>query len=89
VLFGFTVTYPSTANANGASVSLPFTVVNVATDGSQGGGFLRYTDYNGTIWFPAVKNAANVVVYTANGLDIKNSGLSTKRIDVYGQYEIA
>jgi len=80
--FYLDVTYPSTANASNAYLSIPFTAT------SDGGGGIGYNDIAyATQLFVNVASSIQVVRLLTNaGLTLTNAALSTKRFQITGQY---
>jgi hypothetical protein len=82
VNFTFNITYPSTANANGAEVGgLPFTSKNIV---NPGGAFTLYTNYGDAFFGVIVANGTSMTFYTRAAAQILNSGFSEKNFRCAG-----
>jgi len=82
VNFYLDVTYPSTASASSAALTLPFTAT------ADGGGGIGYNDIGyATQLFVNVASSIQVIRFATNvGGIISNITLSTKRFQITGQY---
>ena len=80
-----TLTYPSTANGNAASIGgLPFS--SGATSPSYGG-YTRYTNYTTLVTFPIGASASVFTIFAASGTQLTNANISTKRFDFVAIYQ--
>ena len=88
VIASFRVDYPSTANTALAQIGgLPF-AVSSASDGANGGTFIRYTTYGSSFTLPANNNATNLVAYNFSGAGLGNNTFSLKRVDAVVVYNV-
>ena len=80
-----TLTYPSTANGNAASIGgLPFS--SGATSPSYGG-YTRYTNATTLVTFPIGASASVFTIFSASGIQLTNASVSTKRFDFVAIYQ--